>query len=176
MKLEGTGSSRLTQTAQDSDIMRDAYAQLRCQSAKKLEDEGDYEGARAALGDLWQGFDERPRLDGLDEATQAEVLLHAGTIAGWIGRTRQLEGVQEAAKDFIFESARTFERLTLANKLVDAQIQLALCYWREGALDEARVTLRELLAKLPEPDGEQKLRVLANLAIVERTANRYRDA
>jgi tetratricopeptide (TPR) repeat protein len=176
MNLEGTTSLTLTQTARESGITRDEDAQLRCQSAKKLEDEGNYEGARAALGDLWQGFDQRPQIDGLDEATQAEVLLHAGTIAGWLGRTRQLEGVQETAKDFIFESARTFERLGLADKLVDAQIQLSLCYWREGALDEARVTLHELLSKLPERNGEQKLRVLANLAIVERTANRYREA
>jgi tetratricopeptide (TPR) repeat protein len=103
-------------------------------------------------------------------------LLHTGTITGWLGRKTQAEGAQEIAKDFIFESVRTFERLRLANKLVDAQIQLSLCYWREGALDEARITLQELLAKLPEPGSEQHLRVLANLVLVERTSNRFHDA
>ena len=176
MDLKGTPSSTLTSTNHESSVTRNEEVRLRCQSAKKLESEGNYEGARDALGDLWEGLDQRPRVDDLDEATQAEVILHAGTIAGWLGRTRQLEGVQEAAKDLIFESVRAFERLALPDKLVDAQIQLALCYWREGALDEARVTLRELLAKLPEPGGEERLRVLANLALVESDAKRFKVA
>lgn len=176
MNLEGTASSALTPTIPESDISRNEEILLRCLSAKKLEDAGDYENAHSALGDLWKGVAQRPLVDGLDEATQAEVLLHAGTISGWIGHTRQIEGAQEVAKDLIFESVRTFERLALTERLVDAQIQLAICYWREGALDEARITFRELLTKIPDHGGDQRLKVLANLAIVERTANRYHDA
>lgn len=176
MNLEGTASITLTPTIPEPGISRNEEVLLRCQIAKKLEDSGAYEAARSALGDLWQGLGQRPGVEGLDEATQAEVLLHAGTISGGIGHTRQIEGVQEVAKDLIFESVRMFERLVLTDRLIDAQIQLAICYWREGALDEARVTFRELLSKIPDPGGDQKLKVLANLAIVERTANRYRDA
>ena len=176
MDLEGTASLALTPTISESDVSPNEEVRPRCLAAKKLEDAGDYEAARAALGDLWQGLGQRPRVDGLNEATQAEVLLHAGTISGGIGHTRQIEGVQEVAKDLIFESVRTFERLALTNRLVDAQIQLAICYWREGALDEARITFRELLSMIPEQGNDQKLKVLQNLAIVERTANRYQDA
>jgi tetratricopeptide (TPR) repeat protein len=176
MDLEEIASSILTPALHGLGVARDEDVRLRCLAARKLEDEGNYDGAAEVLGDLWQGVDQRPRIEDLEEANQADVLLHVGTIAGWIGRKRQLDGVQEIAKDYIFESVRTFERLNLPDKSVDAQIQLALCYWREGALDEARVTLRELLSKLPEPGGEQKLRVLANLVLVVRTANRYRDA
>ena len=176
MDLEGTASLTLTSTIHESAVDRNEDALLRCHSAQKLEEVGNYEGARVVLGDVWRGIGERPQMEGLDEATKGEVLLHVGAIAAGIGRSRQIEGTQEAAKDFVFESIRIFERLGLADKLVYAQIQLATCYWRQGALDEARVTLRELLSKLPEPGGEQKLRVLANLVLVERTAKRYRDA
>ena len=176
MGLDGASSLTLTSTIHESSVDRNDDVLKRCRSAQKLEEEGNYEGARVVLGDLWQGIGERPRMDGLDEATQGEVLLHVGAISAGIGRNRQLEGAQEAAKDFVFESVRIFERLGLADQLVYAQIQLATYYWRQGALDEARITLRELLSKLPEPGGEQKLRVLANLAMVERTANRLRDA
>lgn len=176
MTLDEARSVTLTPAINGASAERNQDVSERCQAARKLEQEGNYEGARDVLGDVWIGIDQRPRLDGLDEALRAEALLHAGIIAGGIGRIHQLEGAQETAKDLIFESARIFERLTLAEKLTDAQTQLALCYWREGCLDEARVTLREVLAKLPESASEQRLRALANLAVVERTANRYRDA
>jgi tetratricopeptide (TPR) repeat protein len=176
MDLEGTVLRTLTSTTHPAGIDRNEETRLRCQAAMRLETAGDYEGAITVLGDLWQGIGQRPVVDGLEEAVQAEVIFHAGTISGRVGHERQLEGVQEAAKDLIFESVRTFERLGIADKLVDAQMQLAICYWREGALDEARVTLRELSSKLTEPSGEQKLRVLAHLAMVERTAKRFKEA
>jgi len=176
MDLKETASLTVSPVIGKSGGPRTEDLLRRCQSARKLEEEGNYEGARDVLGDLWAGLDQRPDVGDLDEAIQAEVLLHSGIIAAGIGRTRQLEGLQETAKDLISESARLFDRLTLTDKLVEAQIHLALCYWREGALDEARVTLREALAKLPEGSSDLKLKAVANLAIVERTANRYRDA
>src|ERR1700682_656762 len=176
MDLDGTTSSILSSTIREANVNRNEDVRLRCLAAKKHEDAGDSEAAYAALGDLWQGIGQRPRIDDLDEAIQAEVLLHAGAISSWIGHTRQVEGVQEVSKDLVFESARIFERLGLADRLAEAQIQLAVCYWREGSLDEARVTLREVISNLAEPLSEQRVRALANLALVERTAKRYKDA
>ena len=176
MDLEVTAPSILSSTVSEQGVSRSEAVRLRCRAAKKLEDAGDYESASAALGDVWVGLGQRPELDGLDEPTQAEVLLHAGTISAWVGHTRQVEGVQEVAKDLIFESARTFERHNMIERMVDAQIQLGLCYWREGALDEARITFREVRPRIPNQTGDQMLKVLANLAIVERSSNRYRDA
>jgi tetratricopeptide (TPR) repeat protein len=176
MNLEKSAPLTLTSVGAESGVDLNADVRLRCQVAQKLEEEGNYEGASEVLGELWQGIGERPRVDGLDEATQAEVLLHAGSISAGIGRNRQLEGTQEAAKDLVFESVRIFERLGLADKLVYAQIQLATCYWRQGALDEARITLRGLLEKDPEPAGDEKLRIIANLVMVERAAKRFKEA
>src|SRR4030095_4975880 len=144
-----------------------------CECAKELEAAGEYEAARAQLSDRWQRVGERPRLDGLSEVAQAHLLLRAGTLSGWIGSARQIEGAQEFAKDLISESARMFQGPALNEKFADAQVDLAVCYWREGALDEARVTLHEVLDRTAEQKIEPRLRALANLALLERVAGRY---
>src|SRR5882762_8444906 len=98
MNLGETSSLIPTFVSGDSDRLRDRAVLQLCQTAKKLEEEGDYEGAQGALGDLWQGVSERPLIDGLEAATQAEVLLHAAAISTAIGHARQIEGSQEGAK------------------------------------------------------------------------------
>ncbi|HEX9545186.1 MAG TPA: helix-turn-helix domain-containing protein, partial [Pyrinomonadaceae bacterium] len=112
----------------------------------------------------------------LTELEAAHVLLRAGTLSGWIGSARQIPGAQEIAKDLISQAARTFERLELPEQSAEARVDLALCYWREGAIDEARVTLDDALRQLGDLESEQRLRALLNRAIVERVSNRYEDA
>ena len=60
--------------------------------------------------------------------------------------------------------------------MAEARVDLAICYWREGGLDEARVTLRLVLDSLGESGSEQRLRALLNSAIVEWAATRDQDA
>jgi tetratricopeptide (TPR) repeat protein len=148
----------------------------RCANAKLLAQAGDFESARAALGDFWGRIGEPPRLQGLDEVGQAELLLRAGTLSGQIGSAQQIEGAQGIAKDLISRSFRIFQKLELSEKASEAQVDLAVCYWREGAVDEARVTLNEVLTMPGEPEGEQRLRAFVTLSIVEGSATRYQDA
>src|SRR5687768_17607362 len=86
----------------------DDRALLRCHVASDLIHKGRYEDAREALGGLWRGIGERPNVEGLDEATAAEVLLQVGALSGWLGASGQVQGAQEAAKDLISESAALF--------------------------------------------------------------------
>jgi tetratricopeptide (TPR) repeat protein len=148
----------------------------RCRQAEQLAESGEYQAACSLLVDWWRRVDERPRTDGLDDNAQAELLLRAGALAGWLSDAGQAEGAQDFAKDLISESARIFERLEIADKVVEARIDLALCYYREGALDEARVTLAEVLLQLGQRPSEQRLRALANLGLVNLAAGRLRDA
>ncbi|MDQ3472854.1 MAG: hypothetical protein M3447_03860, partial [Acidobacteriota bacterium] len=144
--------------------------------AKEQEEAGNFEAARQLLNGFWQRVGERPETNGLDEGARAEVLLRAGTLTGWIGSAQQIPGAQETAKDLISESAGLFERLGLDDRVAEARIDLGICYWREGALDEARVTLQEVLTQLGDRETEQRLRALLNAAVVERVSVRYRDA
>ncbi len=167
---------KLLRQIEDPALDSTERARLRCRAAKGLEDSGSYEAAREAMGELWQRIGERPIVDGLDRQTAAEVMLRAGSLTGWIGSANQVDGAQETAKDLISESATTFESLGETEKLAEAYIDLAICYWREGALDEARITLREVLGRLASEQGEQRPRALLNSAIIEISATRFNDA
>jgi tetratricopeptide (TPR) repeat protein len=148
----------------------------RCQLARKFEETGEFELAREALGGLWQRVGERPQTEGLADEVKAELLLRAGTLSGWIGSARQIAGSQEAAKDLVSESAGIFETLGLSEKVAEARVDLATCYWREGAFDEARVTLRHALESLGNMKSEQRLRALLSIGLVERSATRFEEA
>ncbi|MBA2524731.1 MAG: tetratricopeptide repeat protein [Pyrinomonadaceae bacterium] len=147
-----------------------------CARAKELAEAGEFETARSTIGQFWNRVGERPRLDGLDESAQAELLLRAGALSGWIGSAQQIWGAQEAAKDLISESASIFEKLGLDEKVAEARIDMAICYWREGGYDEARVTLQQILESLGDQPSEQKLRALLNCGLVERSSLRYHDS
>ncbi|HLL77339.1 MAG TPA: tetratricopeptide repeat protein [Pyrinomonadaceae bacterium] len=172
MELE----TQLLDQINDSALSCSERAWMRCDLAKRLEEAGNYDAAREVLGDLWHQLDERPRTKGLDERAAAELLLRVGVLLGWIGSTRQVEGAQERAKDLITKSIRRFEALQERVKTAEALTDLAYCYWREGAFDEARVTLTTARSYLTEQDAYQMGVTLLRLAIVENSTSRHNDA
>jgi tetratricopeptide (TPR) repeat protein len=165
----------LLRQLENPNLTRDQRAELRCELAKELENSGEYEAARQAMSEFWQRIGEHPRLDGLETTTKGEVLLRAGVLTGWIGSNSQITGAQETAKNLISESISIFESRSYAKKVLEAQTELACCYWREGALDEARVVLKEVLARLTS-NNELKAKAVLRSAIVEWSALRYADS
>lgn len=147
-----------------------------CESAKALEDAGEFELAEETLRPFWEGVPSRPNTSGMNATAKAELLLRTGTLTGWLGSAKQQPGSQEVAKDLISESASIFEYAGLTEKVAEARVNLAVCYWREGGFDEARVNLRLVLDSLKESQSEQKLRALLTSAIVEAAATRNRSA
>lgn len=169
-------AAQLLQQIDNPTLSHVERVRLRCQLAKELEESGNYEAARSAFGDLWQRIGERPQVEGLDKQTAAELLLRAGALTGWIGSTKQIEGTQETAKNLISESLTIFDELQDTEKAAEALTDLAYCYWRAGASDEARVILRKALSRLADKDGDVKALTLLRSAIVESSATRYNDA
>ena len=149
----------------------DERAAVRCRVAADLIQAGQYEAAREALGELWRGAGVRPNVEGLGEMEAAEVLLQAGALSGWLGKVK---GAQESAKDLISESDSLFERLGEFDRAAAARSELALCYWREGAFDEARAILENASALIKE-DATLKLKTVLRLAVVEFGAGRYSE-
>ncbi len=147
-------------------------AELRCQAAREFEEKGDYEAARAIMGELWKRIGERPNVERLEPSAAAEVLLRAGTLTGWIGSCNQIEDAQETAKNLISQSLSIFESLSYTKKILEAQTELAYCYWREGRYDDARIILESILERLTT-DSELKAKAVLRLAIVEWGASRY---
>jgi CheY-like chemotaxis protein/predicted negative regulator of RcsB-dependent stress response len=158
-------------------LSRDERVQLQCQIAADFEHRGQYESARDALGELWQGIGQRPALKGLSELTAAEVLLRAGTLSGWLASAAQDRAAQAAAKDLISESITRFEALNELTRAAAAQSDLGYCYWREGAYDESRVVYAEALKRLTDKsDTELRAKILMRLAVVESASGRYNEA
>ena len=166
----------ILQELDDASLSINERAELRCRLARHQEWAGDFEAAREVLGELWQGVGFRPNVESLDEESKAAVLMRAGALTGWIGSASQIEGSQEMAKDLSSESIRIFEELGNRSKVGEARSSLALCYWRAGAYDEARVTLQEALAEFDERDVEQRAIALLWKAEVERASKRFHEA
>lgn len=171
-----TVKSQILSRIADPTLTCDARAKLRCQLAREFEDAGHYESAREAMGEFWSRIGDRPVTEGLNQATTAEVLLRVGTLTGWLGSAEQVAGAQELAKNLISESISIFKTLSDGEKTAEAQIELAVCYWREGGLDEARVLLEEARNRLVDEKGDLKAIALLRSAMVEKVSNRLNDA
>ena len=138
-----------------------------CDLAKQLEKIGEYETACEALNEFWPERDGPPKVNDLEEATKAVVLLRVGALSGWLGSTDQGVTSQETAKDLITKSTEIFERLGQTREAAEARGDLALCYWREGSYDEARIHLENALGLLGDDDSDLKAVLLIRAGIVE---------
>lgn len=151
-------------------------AQYCCNRAKELEKTGEYEAAVEALNEFWSSDEVLAIPDAVDQQTRADLMLRIGSLTAWLGSTRQHSGSQEAAKNLITRSIQIFEELGQSRCLAEARGDLALCYWREGALDEARVTLESALNCLGEEDPELKAALLIRSGIIEVDSERLNQA
>jgi tetratricopeptide (TPR) repeat protein len=149
-------------------------ALLRCQTALELKDRGDYRGVREVLQPLWRGIGEPPETTGLHSSVTAELFICSGIMAGWIGSKEGVEGAQEFAKNLIGDGIRFYQSTGDVKRVAEARVELAYCYWREGAFDEARIMFHEALVKLTAP-GNTRARALLRLAILEWSAARTSD-
>ena len=157
-------------------VEADSDALLCCQRASEFIFVGLFEDAREALGTLWRGVGLRPSLEGFSLPVAAEVLLQCGVLSGWIGSSQHAPGAQEAAKDLLSEALRIFETLKQQPKISEAQYELGICYWRLGALDEARAILSEALRVAATADFELRAKILIRQTLVEISAHRYLEA
>jgi tetratricopeptide (TPR) repeat protein len=150
-------------------------ALLRCHNALELRDRDDYESAREVMQPFWTQVGQHPDTVGLFPSVAAEVSLCVGILTGGIANNDKNQEAQELAKNLISEGITFYNSIGDVKKVAAARVELAYCYWRQGALDEARIILNESLEKLSTP-GNTRARGLLRLAIVEWSASRLNDA
>lgn len=80
------------------------------------------------------------------------------------------------AKNLITRSIEVFADIGKGDRVAEARADLALCYWREGAFDEARINLAEALNQLDTKEGDLRACILIRAGMVEATAGRWSDA
>jgi two-component system chemotaxis response regulator CheY len=161
---------------QSRDLPITERARLSCNLAKQFEKAGEYDSAYEALSEFWPEPSQSPNLDGLEEVTKADVLLRIGALAGWLGGAEQTEGSQETAKDLITRSLVIFEKVGIAERIAEARGDLALCYWREGSYDEARIQLESGLGLLPAGNDEVRAVLLIRAGIIEERTQQLQQA
>ena len=161
---------------QSQDLSLADRAEFACHLAKQLEKEGDYEGAREALSEFWLDPNQAPKLEGLADAAKANILLRVGAVVGWLGSANHTEGCQETSKDLITQALDIFERLGHSAGVAEARGDLALCYWREGSYDEARIQLSSALGSLGNEDSDLKAVLMIRTGMVEIAAQRLSEA
>ena len=164
----------LTDRSTETRLYGDVQVRRACESARKLERAGDYEGARLELRKFWTKIGVRPVVDHLPSPTKAEALLRVGSLSGWLGSEKQIPGAQEFARDLLSESVRLFESLGERDKHAEAMTDLALCYWRSGMQDNGRVYFQQALETAQA--AETKLRALNSASTVEISSGRFDDA
>ncbi|HKG59954.1 MAG TPA: tetratricopeptide repeat protein [Pyrinomonadaceae bacterium] len=144
-------------------------------TALEQKDREDYSGAQKAMHPYWSRIGETPETRELDLPAAAEVLLCVGILTSWIGSKNQVSQAQEIAKNLLTQSITYFGESRDVIKVAVAQSEIAYCYWREGALNEARSWLEEALKKLTF-QGAARARALLKLSTVEWTSGRFREA
>jgi tetratricopeptide (TPR) repeat protein len=147
-----------------------------CDFAKQLEDSGEYVKATQALGNWWQGVGIRPNVSNLSADEKAAILSRIGALTGWLGSTQQIAGSQEKAKDLISEAANIFERIEDHQNWAETRSDLAVCYWREGAFDEARVIIQYVLGSGFAFSPELKGKILLRVVTIEISAKQFETA
>ena len=156
-------------------LISDEQALGCCLLARQHEERGDYEAAAMALKQWWE-VGEEPQIDALDLHAKAHVLLRAGTVYGWLGSAEQIAGAQKVAQGLLQSSMTLFKLINEETHAVEAQIESAYCYWREGAFDLARTNLRAALNRLPDTEGDLRLNALVRSAVVEQTSKHLHEA
>lgn len=149
-------------------------ALYRCRAAFEFRDRGDYDAAQTIMRPLWKRPGVRPDTSGLPPAVAAEVLFCVGVLTGWIGSRNEIKEADDWARDLLTESSRFYESIGDSKTVAEIRSELAYCYWRAGALDEARIMFTEALERLIEVNTRGN--ALLGLSVVEWTASRYREA
>jgi tetratricopeptide (TPR) repeat protein len=141
----------------------------------ELRDRGDYDGARDVMAPLWSGIGSRPQTEGLHSSIIPEVLLCAGVLTGWLGNRHEIAAADDYARDLISESITLYDEAGDSKKVAEARTELAYCYWRAGANDEARILFSTALERLTM-EGNTRANALLGLSVVEWSASRHEES
>jgi len=139
--------TKLKAQSESSSLTVSEQVEACCSIARERLEAGDYDEGCAALKQWWT-VGEWPNQGGLSQSAAAELLLTAGTLAGWIASTRQIVGGQKNAERLLSGAVALFEHLAETTRSAEGRIELGYCYYRQGLFDLARITLRSSLNDL----------------------------
>jgi DNA-binding winged helix-turn-helix (wHTH) protein len=157
---------RLTGRPPSASLTQAEEVHVFCVVAREQIDAGNYDAARSVL-DRWWTMGEWPRLVGLNSYLSADLLITAGTLAGYVTSARQVPRGQKHAEALLNGAIGLFEQLGARTLSAEGRIELAFCYQREGILDLALATFAAALETLSNGERANRRFALLGLAQVE---------
>ena len=149
--------------------------QISCLVAREQIAVGNFEAARLVLKN-WYTIGQWPNLERLSPQSFADLLFTAGRLAGSLASTRQVPKAQKHAEALLNGAIGIWEQLGLKRQSAEGQMELGVCYWREGLVDVARHSIQDALKGLVDEDGELRGLGLIRLAINEVSAGRFNES
>ena len=124
----------------------------------------------------WYAERNWPEIASLTTHAAADLLFTLGTLIGYVSGSRQVPNGQKRAEAFLNGSIALFGHLGSKSRTVEAQAELARCYYRQGLFDLARNTFSAALSELPDDQVELKSLCLILLGAVERDSGRLLES
>lgn len=163
--------AKLPGRLQPANLTPAEQVQVFCVVAREQIEAGNYDAACSVLERRWT-MGEWPKLVGLNASLSADLLITAGTLAGYVASARQVPRGQKHAEALLNGAIGLFDQLGARTLSAEGRIELALCYEREGILDLALMTFPAALEALSNGEGENRRFALLRLAMVEWQAGR----
>ena len=124
----------------------------------------------------WYGERNWPDISSMTTHAAADLLFTLGALIGCVSGTRQVPSGQKRAEALLNGSIALFSHVGSKSRSVEAQAELARCYYRQGLFDLARETFFAALSELPDDQVELKSLCLVFLGAVERDSGRLFDS
>jgi len=145
--------------------------QIFCSIAREQIATGNFEAGNLILR-RWAQPGKWPKLDALNPYAAADLLVTLGTLIGCVAGAKRVTHGQKQAEAFLSGAVALFEQLGITTRSVEAQIELARCFYRQGLFDVAWDTLSGALSNLPDDQTEIKSVALVLWGVVERDSGR----
>jgi TolB-like protein len=149
--------------------------QILCSVARDQIAIGNFEAANLILRQ-WSLLGKWPKLDNLNPYSAADLLFTLGILFGNIASARRLIHGYKHAEAFLNGSVALFEQLGIKSRSVEARVELARCYYRQGFFDIARETISNAYSELPNEQIDLKTVCLTIWGAIERDSGRLRDS
>jgi hypothetical protein len=105
--------------------------QILCSVARDQIATGNYNAARLILR-RWSMPGKWPKLHTLNPHTAADLLYILATLSGWLAATSQMTHGHKQAEIYLSGSIAFFEQLGVKTGSIEARVELARCFYRQG--------------------------------------------
>jgi len=149
--------------------------QILCSVARDQILIGNFEAANLILR-RWSVLGKWPKLDNLNPYAAADLLFTLGLLFGCLASARKTVPGYEHAEAFLNGSVALFEQLGIKACSVEARVELARCYYRQGFFAIARETISDAYCELPDDQIDLKIICLTVWGAIERDSGRLKDS